>query len=64
MAKIPYVDKENCTACGVCVDALPDVFALDDEGYAYVHNPNGATEEEIQEIMDTCPGLCIHWKEE
>lgn len=63
MARVPYVDKDECTSCGLCTDDLPDVFRMDDEDLAEVHNPTGASEEEIQQIMDDCPGECIHWKE-
>jgi len=63
MARIPYVVKEECTCCGVCVDTLPTVFQLDDETKAEVFDPAGDTEQAIQEAMDLCPVTCIHWKE-
>ena len=63
MAKIPYVDKDVCISCNLCVDMLPDVFRLDDDDLAEVHDPNGASEENIQEAMDSCPVSCIHWEE-
>lgn len=64
MAKIPYVEKENCTGEEICVQTCPEVFQMSDDGVAEVHNPTGASEEEIQEAMDACPTQCIHWKEE
>ena len=63
MAKEVYVDKDECTACGQCTDDLPEVFKLDDDDLAEVHDSAGASEEEIQEEIDACPGECIHWKE-
>ncbi len=63
MAKVVYVDQEECTSCGVCIDELPEVFEFDDNDLSRVHNPNGASEEKIQEVMDMCPVECIHWKE-
>jgi len=30
---------------------------------AEIHNPEGATEEKIQEAMDSCPVECIHWED-
>ena len=62
MARKPYVDKEECTQCELCVNDLPDVFQMDDEGFAEVHDPEGAGEDEIQEVMDNCPAACIHWE--
>lgn len=64
MAKTPWVDKDLCISCGLCVSNLPDVFRFDDEGKAECHNPTGASEEEIQSnAIDLCPVSCIHWQE-
>jgi ferredoxin len=63
MARVPYVDKEECTMCNVCVEMVPTVFQTDEENKAEVFDPNGASETEIQDAMDACPVLCIHWKE-
>ena len=63
MSREVYVDKSECTSCGQCADDLPEVFRLDDDDIAEVHNPEGASEEEIQEEIDACPGECIHWKD-
>ncbi|WP_027356957.1 ferredoxin [Desulfofundulus thermocisternus] len=65
MAKIPYIESEECLACGSCVDVCPDVFQMNKTlGFAEVVNPQGAGEDEIQEAIDMCPAQCIHWKEE
>ncbi len=63
MAKVVYVDQEECTSCGVCMDELPEVFEYDENDLSHVHNSKGASEEKIQEVMDMCPVECIHWKE-
>jgi ferredoxin len=63
MARVPYVDKDECTCCNVCVDMVSSVFQTDEENKAEVYDPNGASEAEIQDAMDACPVLCIHWKE-
>ena len=63
MAKMPYVDQEECTGCGLCEETCPGVFQLNEDGVAEVYNPEGASEEEIQEAIDVCPVECIHWKE-
>ncbi|MBC7105031.1 MAG: ferredoxin [Firmicutes bacterium] len=65
MARIPYVDIAECTACGTCEELCPGVFKLSEElGYATVVDPRGASEEEIQEAVDACPVGAIGWEEE
>ncbi len=62
MAKTPYVDKDVCISCNLCVDTVPEVFRMDDDGLAEVYDPTGAPEEKIQEAIDSCPVSCIHWE--
>ncbi|HMM39480.1 MAG TPA: ferredoxin [Desulfovibrio sp.] len=63
MAKVVYIDQDECIGCESCVGICPDVFAMDDSaGKARVVNPDGAPEEQIQEAIDTCPAQCIHWE--
>jgi len=64
MARIPWVDKEECTSCGLCAANLPEVFRMDTDNLAECYNPEGGSEEEIQsEAIDVCPAECIHWKQ-
>lgn len=63
MAREVYVDQDECTSCELCVDELPEVFEMSSEGVSSVHNSSGASEDKIQEVMDSCPAECIHWKE-
>lgn len=62
MAKEVYVDASECTGCELCVDTLPSVFEMNSDGISVVHDSKGATEKEIQEVIDNCPAQCIHWK--
>ena len=61
--KIAYVDKENCTSCNACVEEVPDVFQMDEDDLAEVYNAEGASEDDIQDTIESCPGECILWKE-
>jgi ferredoxin len=63
MAKIPYVDKDVCIGCQICVTSVPEVFRMDDSNLAEVYDPEGASEKAIQEAIDSCPVSCIHWEE-
>lgn len=62
--RLVYVDQDACTSCQLCTEELPDVFAMNEDDLAYVHNPAGGSEEDIQDSIDNCPGECIHWKDE
>jgi len=63
MAKVPYVDRDKCIGCGTCVALCPAVFQLKDDGKSDVVDPDGASETEIQQAIDSCPVQCIHWKD-
>ncbi|GFO69746.1 hypothetical protein GMLC_33250 [Geomonas limicola] len=62
MAKEPYVDKNVCISCELCVNMVPDVFQMGEDGFAEVHDPTGASEKEIQDAIDNCPVNCITWQ--
>jgi ferredoxin len=62
MAQKPYVDQDVCIACELCVNMLPEVFRMTDDGLAEVFDPEGASTEQIQEAIDSCPVNCIHWE--
>jgi ferredoxin len=62
MPKEVFVDENECTGCELCVDRLPEVFEMTDEMISHVHDSSGARESEIQEVIDSCPAECIHWR--
>ena len=62
MAKVVYVEQDECTGCGLCESSLPDVFKVNDNNVAEVVSPDGASESEIEEIIDSCPVSAIKWK--
>jgi len=50
------INTEKCIGCGVCSSMLETVFTMDDDqGIAIVSDPNGASKEEIQEVVEACP---------
>jgi ferredoxin len=70
-----WIDQDLCTGDGLCEEIAPDVFALLDDGLAYVKDgdkvlsePGGAEavapvpagqEEAVIESAEECPGECI-----
>ncbi len=62
MARIPTVDQDSCISCGLCVSTCPGVFRFNEDGKSEVYDPNGASEQDIQQAIDGCPVQCISWK--
>lgn len=62
MSKKPYVDTSICISCEMCVNMVPNVFRMAEDGLAEVYDPAGASEGEIQDAIDNCPVNCIHWE--
>lgn len=70
-----WIDQDLCTGDGICVEIAPDVFALLDDGLAYViddgkvlSEPGGVKglaavasgkEDGVIESAEECPGECI-----
>lgn len=64
MAKSFYIEEDECIGCESCVEVAPGAFGFNEgTGKAFVTNMDGASEEEIQEAIDTCPASCIHWED-
>lgn len=65
MAKIVVLDSDECQECGTCEALCPGVFKMNEAtGKAEVIDPAGASEDEIQEAVDSCPAQCIRWEEQ
>lgn len=53
------IDRDRCIGSGNCAYWLPSVFELDDEGYASVVDPAGASHDEIVNAAQRCPTHAI-----
>jgi len=56
---------ENCTGCGLCEDACPEVFKVGDDDMAKVKEdpvPEGL-EDAVREAAEGCPSEAIHIEE-
>jgi ferredoxin len=53
------VDRSLCIGSGLCVDAAPKVFQLDETNTATVLDPEAATEEEVRKAAEVCPTCAI-----
>lgn len=63
MARTPYIDQDECVGCGNCEETCSEVFRLNDDGVAEAYDPEGAAEDTIQEVIDSCPVECISWED-
>ena len=62
MAKVVWVNREDCISCGLCISLAPEVFRFEN-GKSIAYNPSGAPAEKIQECIDGCPVGAISWNE-
>ncbi|MFB6226168.1 MAG: ferredoxin [Candidatus Paceibacteria bacterium] len=54
------VDRNSCIGAKTCVQAAPEVFAIDDENLAYVQDPDGNEEDDIIKAAKSCPTFAIY----
>jgi ferredoxin len=59
------VDRDLCIGCGLCADACPEVFEMDDENKAQAKvNPvPPEVEGSCREAADQCPVTAINIEE-
>ncbi len=62
MMRKPKIDQDICIGCELCASTAPGVFRMNEDNLAEVYDPEGGSEEEIQEAMDNCPVNCISWE--
>lgn len=54
------IDKDLCTACGLCVDTCPEVFEMgEDTAVVKTENVPPEYEEKVNEAKDNCPTEAI-----
>jgi len=53
------VDREMCIGCGLCEEMCPEVFALDDEGKAYVLPDADFSVCDLEEVANSCAAEAI-----
>ena len=58
-----YVDQRECVGCELCTH-ICNAFQMNDQNKSEIaaHTIEGL-EEKIQEAIDNCPAMCIHWQE-
>lgn len=52
---------DSCTACGLCVNTCPEVFAMGDSiAVVLVDEVPPELEDDVQQAADECPVEAIH----
>ncbi len=51
--------RSECCGHAQCVEAVPQVFALDSKNKAVVLDPEAASEERLREAVEACPCQAI-----
>jgi ferredoxin len=63
MTKYLNIDTDECKGCGTCAEMCSSAFALDEITMkAKVLDPASAGEDEIEEVILSCPAQCISWR--
>jgi ferredoxin len=69
-----WIDQDECTGDGLCVQYAPEVFEFDIDGLAYVKGADGELRQapgarvdipaalrlDVIDSARDCPGTCIH----
>jgi len=59
---VVFVDEFTCIGCTNCNGWAPGVFKMEELwGRARAYNQDGASRDDIQNAIDTCPVDCIYW---
>ncbi len=55
------VDDDRCAGHGVCTTMCPEVFSLNDDGYAVVQSPDvpAGLEDAVRRAVQSCPERAI-----
>jgi len=53
------VDEALCSGCGICVEALPSVFAFNADGKAEAVSQLHNDPSKLEEVADQCPADAI-----
>ncbi len=67
-----WIDQDECSGVGVCVDACPQLFVLGPDGLAYLRSADGlrgsnlpvtvgdGLGESVLDAAEDCPQNCIY----
>ena len=59
--KALVIELSDCIVCGVCIEACPAVFRMNEAGYVEVIELSAYPEADVNEAIKNCPVDCIYW---
>jgi len=57
------INQYECIACGLCVKQSPELFALDEFGFAFVKKAPKSLDQDLSLLLNKCPANCIIWEQ-
>jgi len=64
MAKMLFIDEEECVACESCVELCPQAFKMSSDGETALVVDENCTADCVEDAISTCPVECIEWRDE
>jgi len=56
----PWIESEECTACGDCMAINPDIFVYNDNKKAIIKNPDAGPYRDLVKAAEKCTAQIIH----
>jgi ferredoxin len=56
----PYIETPRCSSCNECINLNGRMFRYNDNGQAYIGNPDAGTFRELVEAAESCQVAIIH----
>ncbi len=55
-----FIDTDDCTSCGECINRNASMFAYNDKGLAFVKDPTAGPFSDMVQAAECCPVMIIH----
>ncbi len=56
----PWLDTEECTACGECINLNPEMFTYNENDKAYIKDANAGPYQDLVKAAERCTAQVIH----
>ena len=56
----PWIDTEECTACGECIKLNPEMFAYNEQEKAFIKDSDAGPYQDLVKAAERCTAQVIH----